>query len=204
MLQISSTRSRCKHPQAWRRGGTLLIWVRARHPPLGHVSVPFNVSALITKHAYVHIQVHRCTYVCASRNIRKPKNVGSLAVLHAHKDCVATLCLSVSKFSPFMCSQPPTRLFCLPLFPCGPPLSLSPSLLCCFLCLSHTPFSLFNSLFQSKYYLTSSQRLSTSQQLFFHCSPALIPLPAVFSLLQRGEPLSCIFQRKDSTSFICM
>ena len=118
--------------------------------------------------------------------LRKPKNGGSLAFLHAHKDDVATLFVSVSKFSPFMFSQPPTRIFCLPLFPCGPPLSLP-----CHAAfsLSHTPFSLFDSLFQSKYYLTSSQRLSTSLQLY-----STAALVRSFSLLQRGEPSSCIFQ----------
>lgn len=81
------------------------------------------------------------------------------------------------KFSSFMCSQPPTRLFCLPLFPHGPPLLLSLSLSLPPRCLSafsltHTLFPL-HSLLQSKYYLTSSQRLSTSQQRF--STAALLP-----------------------------
>lgn len=122
----------------------------------------------------------RCTgeYVSVlPETFRKPKDVESLTLLHTHKDFVATLFLSVSKFSPFMCSQPPTRLFCLSPFPCGPPLSFSPPPCLIAFSLSHTPFSLFNSLFQSKYYLTSSQRLTTSQQLFFTavllCCPCL-------------------------------
>jgi len=43
-----------------------------------------------------------------------------------------------------------------------------------------------------------------------HCSPALLPpppfspWPAVSSLLQRGEPLSCSFHTEAVHSFICM
>lgn len=80
----------------------------------------------------------------------------------------------------------PLAFFCLLLFPCGPPLSLSPLPPCLIaLCLSHTPFSLFNSLFQSKYYLTSSQRLSTSQGFFFF--PLLSPVCSYLSAPAGGS-----------------
>lgn len=71
--------------------------------------------------------------------------------------------------------------FVFPCFPMGPHmLSLPLPGLLLPLSLSHTPFSLFNSLFQSKYCPTSSQRLSTSHMLFFffffpHCSPSAAP-----------------------------
>lgn len=199
VLQISSIRSRCKHPQAWRRGGTLPIWVRAPRRPLAHVSVPFNVSAVRNKH----------THVCASGNNRIPKNVGSLAVFA----CTQRLCCSIISFGfQILCFHvlPATHSSFLssPVSLWAPSLHPPSSRLYCFLCLSHTPFSLFNSLFQSKYYLTSSQRLSTSQQLFFFffpLQPFSDPSPlAVFSSLQWGEPLSCIFQQNEPTGFICM
>lgn len=113
-----------------------------------------------------------------------------------HTDFVATLHLSVSKFSPFMCSQPPTHLL---LFPRGPPLALSPPPPCLSaLRLSHTPFSLFNSLFQSKYYLTSCQQLITSQE-----RP---PLPPVCSYLSApaGGSIDLYFSfRKTSPLHAC-
>lgn len=83
-----------------------------------------------------------CSRFYVSQRAEKSKRITSLTILHAHTDSVATLLVSISKFTPFMCSQPPTHLFVFP-FPCGPqlPFSLSPSLLC----LSHThpfPFSI--------------------------------------------------------------
>lgn len=44
LLQISSTRSLCRHRQVWRRGATPLIWLWDRRRPLGHVYAPFSVS----------------------------------------------------------------------------------------------------------------------------------------------------------------
>lgn len=131
-----------------------------------------------------------CVCVCFSETLENKRAWAPLAVLHAHKAYVATLFRSDSKFSLFMRSQPPTHLFCLPLFPRGLP-HPPPPWLYCFLCLSHTPFSLFNSLFQSKYYLTSSQHFSASFSLPPRPSLSLTSSPpAVFSSLQRGEPLS--------------
>lgn len=136
--------------------------------------------------------------MCASRNIRKPKNVGSSRCLA----CTQRLCCNIISFqilsfhvlpathSSFLSS--PVSLWP----PLPSPLSHSPPpCFYCFLCVSRTPFSLFNSLFQSKYYLTSSQRLSS----LFPLQPrSENPRPAVLSLLQRGEPLSCILSSRKS------
>lgn len=86
-------------------------------------------------------------------------------------------------------------------FPVGPSsLSLYPPH--CSVSLSHTPFSLFNSVFQSKYYLTSFQQLSTSQQLFFPPLPCSAPLLiAVTSVLQWGELFSYVLQALSVYSF---
>lgn len=128
---------------------------RRNSPDLGSGSSPsFGPRFRAIQREYSHFSlgqtrirahpVHRCTYcICVlPETLENQRMWDLLAVLHAHKDCVATLFLS--KFSLFMCSQPPTRPFCLPLFPCGPPLpslSLSPSLLLLLsLCLTHTLF----------------------------------------------------------------
>lgn len=119
---------------------------RRNSPDLGSGSSPsfgprFRAIQRECSRFYVHI-----SSVCGvfSQRIEKSKRIASLTILHAHTDSVATLLVSISKFTPFMCSQPPTHLFVFP-FPCGPQLSfsLSPSLFC--LCLSHThpfPFSI--------------------------------------------------------------
>lgn len=105
---------------------------RRNSPDLGSGSSPsFGPRFRAIQREYSHFSlgqtrirahpVHRCTYcICVlPETLENQRMWDLLAVLHAHKDCVATLFLS--KFSLFMCSQPPTRLFCLPLFPCGPP-----------------------------------------------------------------------------------
>lgn len=118
-----------------------------------------------------------CVCVCFSETLENKRAWAPLAVLHAHKAYVATLFRSDSKFSLFMRSQPPTHLFCLPLFPRGPPLSLSLPLLALLLSLplTHTLFP-----FQQPVPVQIlSDFLSALLSLFF--SP-LSPLPLPYFL----------------------
>lgn len=46
-VQTSSIKLQCRHPQAWKRGGTLQIWVRAPRRPSAHGFVQSNVSIVI-------------------------------------------------------------------------------------------------------------------------------------------------------------
>lgn len=119
VLQISSIRSRCKHPQAWRRGGTLLIWVRAPRRPLAHVSVPFNVSAVIDK--YTLTRVHR--YTCMTLGCQRmcdplPSCMHTKPVLQYYFFWFPNTLLSCAPSHPLV-------FFVFPCFPVGP-LSLYP------------------------------------------------------------------------------
>lgn len=202
VLQISSTRSQCKHPQAWRRGGTLLIWVQARHPPLAHVFVPFNVSAPITKHAYVHIHRYTGAHMCVLPETESQR-MWDLSLSCVHTKTVLQHYVFHFPNSLLSCAPTHSSFLSSPVSLWAPSLTLPLPALLLSLSLTHTLFP-----FQQPVpvqilsdFLSAAQHFSAA---FFHCSPALIPLPAVFSLLQRGEPLSCIFQQKESTSFICM
>ena len=118
---------------------------------------------------------------------KKTKNMGSLNVLRAHKDYVATLFLSVFncfQILPFYVFPTTHSSFCLPVSLWAPSLCPPP----CFTAfsVSHThpfPFSTVCS---------SSNIIWLPLSSFFPLFPALIPLHAVLSLWQREEPLSCI------------
>lgn len=144
VLQISSTRSRCKHPQAWRRGGILLIWVRARHPPLAHVSVPFNVSALITKHAYVHIHRYTGAHMCVLPETLESQRMWDLSPSCMHTKTVLQHYVFQFPNSLLSCApNHPLVFFVFPCFPVGP-LSHSPPPCFTAFSVSHThpfPFS---------------------------------------------------------------
>lgn len=128
------------------------------------------------------------------RAFRELETVGSFPA------CTQRLCCNITSFifqnSPLSCApNHPHVFFVFHCFPMGPPLLLSLSPPCCLsaFSLTHTLFPL-HSLLQSKYYLTSSQRLSTSQQRF-STAALLPPLPAVTLSLQWGALLSCVFSR---------
>lgn len=136
LLQISSTRSRCRRRRAWRNGGTLPIWFWDRHLPLGLVYAHFSVSVVTCGHMYMLVYSH--VYVQCFHN--------KTSIIFYPNDPL------------LMCVQPPTYFLSSFVSTQASPLSLDSSPPC-FTAFSftHTPFPLFNRLFQPKYYLTSSQ-----------------------------------------------
>lgn len=196
VFQISYIKLRCRHPQAWRKGGTLPIWVRAPHLPLDRGSALSSVSAVVFTYIYIE-----CMWRRFSTRWEKQKNNVSHHLACTHRLCCDITRLHFQIYSFYVLSTTHSS-FCLPISLWAPAPFLSLPLTA--LSLSHTPFSLFNSVFQSKYYLTSFQQLSTSQQLFFFpplpCSAPL--LIAVTSVLQWGELFSYVFQALKRLQFL--
>lgn len=134
VLQISSIRLRFRRPPVWKRGGTLLIWVRAPRLQSALGFVQSNVSEAPQPHPPCSLVCRNTTYLYLLFASRRTRG-GGFNVFH--RSCSRLL------------SSPD-----------APSCSLSPTLPS-MVCLSHTPFSLPYSPFQSKYCLTSSHQLGT-------------------------------------------
>lgn len=155
---------------------------RRNSPDLGSGSSPsfgprFRAIQRECSRFYVHI--YMCMWRCFSTRWEKQKNNVSHHLACTHRLCCDITRLHFQIYSFYVLSTTHSS-FCLPISLWAPAPFLSLPLTA--LSLSHTPFSLFNSVFQSKYYLTSFQQLSTSQQLFIFpplpCSAPLLCSPA--------------------------